>query len=143
MLRRFTLSALAFAAFLALVGVQPLSAQTNLNVTGRLTVEGAVDLSCGTATGTSNASTLANKCGIITTESATTAAGATFTETITNSTVAATDVCFASATTAGTGTPVVTKVTPGSSSLVIIVQNIHASAAFNNTLAISFLCVKP
>lgn len=103
---------------------------------------GALRLLCGVATGTSNASTLANKCGVITTESATTAAGATFTETITNTTVSATDVCFASVATGGTGTPAVTKVTPGAGSLVIIVQNIHASAAFNNTLAIAFLCVK-
>jgi len=103
---------------------------------------GNLYLGCGTATGTSNASTLANKCGTITTESATTAAGATFTETITNTVVAASDICMASVTTSGTGTPAVTKVTPAASSLVVIVQNIHASAAFNATLLISFVCFK-
>lgn len=132
---------LVLAAGAALV--TPASAQTNLNVTGRLTVEGAVDLSCGTATGTAGASTLANKCGTITTESLTTAAGAVFTETITNTAVAAADVCFASVRSAGAGTPAIAEVTPGANSLVITVQNIHASAAFDNTLAIGFMCVKP
>lgn len=107
-----------------------------------LAVDGALRLSCGTATGTSNASTLANKCGVITTESATTAAGATFTETITNTTVLATDVCMASVATSGTGTPAITRVTPAANSLVIIVQNVHASAAFNAVLAVSFICFK-
>lgn len=105
-------------------------------------VDGNLRLSCGTATGTSNASTLANKCGVITTESATTAAGATFTETITDTVVAAADICFASVTTAGTGSPAITKVTPAAGSLVIITQNVHASAAFNAVLAITFICFK-
>lgn len=105
-------------------------------------LDGNIRLLGGTATGTSNASTLNNKAGVITTESATTAAGATFTETITNSAVAATDICFASVTTGGTGTPAVTKVTPAAGSLVVIVQNIHATAAFNATLKIAFACFK-
>lgn len=107
-----------------------------------MTVPGNLLLGCGTATGTSNASTLANKCGIITTESATTAAAATFTETITNTVVAATDICMATVTTTGTGTPVITRVTPAAGSLVIIVGNVHASAAFNAVLLIAFVCFK-
>lgn len=107
-----------------------------------VTVPGNLLLGCGTATGTSNASTLANKCGIITTESATTAAAATFTETITNTVVAATDICMATVTTTGTGTPVITRVTPAAGSLVIIVGNVHASAAFNAVLLIAFVCFK-
>jgi hypothetical protein len=105
-------------------------------------ISGNVRLACGTATGTSNASTLANKCGTITTESATTAAGGTFTETITDTVVAASDICFASVTSSGTGNPAVMKVTPAAGSLVVIIQNIHASAAFNATLLISFACFK-
>jgi hypothetical protein len=132
MLKKLLGSALLVAALL--------SASTAFAVD--MAVDGNLRLSCGTATGTSNASTLANKCGTITTESATTAAGATFTETITNTVVAATDVCFASVATSGTGTPAVTRVTPASGSLVIILQNVHASAAFNATLAISFACFK-
>lgn len=96
----------------------------------------------GTATGSSNAATLARPSGVITTESASTAAGATFTETITATPVAATDICFASVTTGGTGTPAVTKVTPAAGSLVVIIQNIHASAAFNNTLKIAYACFR-
>lgn len=111
-------------------------------VAQNVTVPGNLLLGCGTATGTSNASTLANKCGTITTESATTAAGATFTETITNTVVAASDICFASVATTGTGTPAVTRVTPAAGSLVIILQNIHASAAFNAVLLITFACFK-
>lgn len=106
-------------------------------------VDGNLKGNCGTATGTSNASTLANHCGVITTESATTAAGATFLETITNTAVAATDICFARVNTAGTGTPAVTKVTEGAGTLAILIQNVHASAAFNNTLSIGFACWRP
>lgn len=124
----FALAALLFSASFAVA--------QNQAITGNLL------LGCGTATGTSNASTLANKCGIITTESATTAAAATFTETITDTVVAATDICFASVTTTGTGTPVITKVTPAAGSLVVIVGNVHASAAFNAVLLITFLCFK-
>jgi len=135
MMKRF-LAALAAATISLALYALPAPA-------ANIALDGNLSGLCGTATGTSNASTLANKCGVITTESATTAAGATFTETVTDTVVAATDLCFASVSTGGTGTPAVTKVTPGSGSLVVIVQNIHASAAFNNTLAISYLCIKP
>jgi hypothetical protein len=94
-----------------------------------------------TATGTSGASTCANTTCVVTTESLSTAAGATFSEAVT-APVLATDVCFASVTTAGTGTPVVTKVTPAAGTLTIVVQNIHASAAFNNTLNIAYTCFR-
>jgi len=135
MMKRF-LAALAAATISLALYALPAPA-------ANIALDGNLSGLCGTATGTSNASTLANKCGVITTESATTAAGATFTETVTDTVVAATDLCFASVSTGGTGTPAVTKVTPGSGSLVVVVQNIHASAAFNNTLAISYLCIKP
>lgn len=123
-------------ALAALLFTATLAVAQNVAVTGNLL------LGCGTATGTSNAATLANKCGIITTESASTAAAATFTETITDTVVAATDICLASVTTTGTGTPVITKVTPAAGSLVIIVGNVHASAAFNAVLLITFVCFK-
>lgn len=100
-----------FAFALLAVGVT-----VALSQAGNYSLPGVISLGAGTATGTSNASTLANKAGVITTESATTAAGATFTETITATPVAATDLCFASVTTGGTGSPAVTKVTPGSGS---------------------------
>lgn len=123
-------------ALLAVMLIAAPAAAQNQAITGNLL------LGCGTATGTSNASTLANKCGVITTESVTTAAGVAYTETITDTVVAATDICLASASTAGTGTPAVARVTPAAGSLVILVANIHASAAFNNTLLITFVCFK-
>lgn len=95
----------------------------------------------GTATATAGAATLNTQSGVVTSESLTTAAGATYTLTITNNQVAATDLAFASVTTSGNGSPVVAKVTPGAGSLVIVVQNAHASAAFSSTLKIGFLAI--
>lgn len=132
------LRSLAAFALLALLAAPLVAQVSNVSLPGR------VSLGAGTATGTSNAATLANKAGVITTESVTTAAGATFLETITaTGVIAATDLCFASVSTGGTGTPAVTKVTPTANTLAILIQNVHASAAFNNTLAITYLCFKP
>lgn len=91
-----------------------------------------------TATGASNASTANGERVIITTEALTTAAGATFTETITDSSVVAASLanCSVALGTATTGMPAVTTTTPGAGSLVVIVQNIHASAALNGTIKI-------
>jgi hypothetical protein len=108
---------------------------------GRFNV-GTLGLAGGTVTGASNAATLNASSGKITTESVTTAAGATYTETLTDSYIAATDIVLAQVTTTGTGTPAVTKVTPAAGSCVFIIQNIHASAAFNAALVISFVIVK-
>ena len=44
--------------------------------------------------------------------------------------------------TATTGMPVVTTVTPAAGSVAIVVQNVHASAALNGTLKISFMVLK-
>ena len=93
---RAALAALAIAAAVVLAAAPAFVPARAAN----LSLDGNLSALCGTATGTSNAATLANKCGVITTESATTAAGATFTETITATPVAATDLCFASVTTA-------------------------------------------
>lgn len=103
-----------------------------------------VDTGTKTATATAGAATLNKDSGKITSESLTTAAGSAYTLTITNSAVAAADMVFASVAlgTATTGMPVVTRVTPGATSIVIIVQNIHASAALNGTIVISFLVAK-
>lgn len=103
-----------------------------------------VDTGTKTATATGGAATLAKDSGKITSESLTTAAGATYTLTLTNSAIAAADMVFASVAlgTATTGMPVITRVTPGATSVVIVVQNIHASAALNGTIVISFLVAK-
>jgi hypothetical protein len=104
----------------------------------------AIDSGTKTAAATAGAATLAKGSGVITSEALTTAAGATYTLTLTNTAIAATDIVFASVAngTATTGTPVVTTVKPAAGSVVIIVQNIHASAAVNGTLKIAFAVLK-
>jgi hypothetical protein len=98
-----------------------------------------------TATASSGAATLNQPSGIITTEALTTAAGATYTLVVTNSTVAATDQVYAAVYygSSTTGRPAITTVTPGSGTVTIIVQNIHASAALNGTLKINFMTLEP
>ena len=99
-----------------------------------------IDTGTKTATATSGAATLAKLSGVVTSEALSTAAGATYTLTVTDSKIAATQQVYASVSlgTATTGMPAVTTVTPAAGSLVVIVQNIHASAALNGTIKIAF-----
>lgn len=95
----------------------------------------------GTATASSGAATLANRFGKITTEALTTAQNAIYTLTITNTQIKATDMVFASVAdgTNTQGTPMIVRVAPAANSLVITVQNKHASSeALNGTLVISY-----
>lgn len=103
---------------------------------------GGIAIDGSAVTGASGASTMSTLAGKVTTESLTTAAGATFTETITDSSIAAGDIVLAQVTTSGNGAPVVTKVTPAAGSVVIVIQNIHASAAFNAALVIAIVVIK-
>lgn len=104
----------------------------------------AIDSGTKTATATAGAATLSKNSGVITSEALTTAAGATYTLTITDTAIAATDIPFASVWlgTATTGTPDVTSVTAGAGSLIIVVQNINASAALNGTINVGFFVLK-
>ena len=145
------------------VAVSTISSGTNENLTidakgtGTVTINGTATgavklgassflslLNNGTASATAGAATLAKDGGVITSESLTTAAGATYTLTITDTVIAAADLVFASVSlgTSTTGTPAITTVTPAAGSLVIVVQNIHASAAFNGTIKIAFMAIK-
>src|ERR1700747_463185 len=114
-------------------------------ITGK-TASGQIQLSTGTktATATSGAATLAKDAGVITSEALTTAAGATYTLTLTDTEIAAADQVFASVQlgSATTGMPAITTVTPGAGSVVIVVQNVHASAALNGTIKIAFMVLK-
>lgn len=96
------------------------------------------------AAATAGAATLNSGYGVITSESLTTAAGATYTLTLTNAAIAAADIVLVSVgkgtSTAGTAT--VSWVTPAAGSVVIIVQNIHASNALNGTIKLAFSVVK-
>lgn len=98
----------------------------------------------GTATATAGAATLNADSGKVTSESLTTAADTDYTLTITNSKIAATSKVVASVAngTNSQGAPVVTLVTPGAGSLVIVVRNVNASQALNGTLVVTFVAFK-
>lgn len=108
---------------------------------GLLTADG-IKLGTGTktASATAGAATLNKPSGVITSESLTTAAGAAYTLTLTNSEIAATSQVLVSVGngTNSAGRPTVTTVTPGSGSVVIVVQNIHSADALNGTIKIAF-----
>lgn len=103
-----------------------------------------LDTGTKTATAVAGAATLNKASGKITTEALTTAAGASYTLTLTNSAIAAADTVFASVAngTNSAGLPVIGLVTAGAGSAAIIVNNMHASAALNGTLVISFASMK-
>ena len=99
-----------------------------------------------TATATAGAATLNKQSGIITSESLTTAAGATYTLTLTNSLISATSLVMAHVTNGTNSTGKITgaaRATPGSGSATIVIYNEHASAAFNGTLKIHFVVLNP
>ena len=116
-----------------------ISADNNL-----VTPFGTISPQTGTATATAGAATLAKASGKITSEALTTAAGALYTLTITNTEVAAVDIILASVAygTSTTGVPVVTRATATANTITIVIQNIHASAALNGTIVVSFFLVK-
>ena len=98
-----------------------------------------------TGTGATGTATLNKTSGKITTGALTTAAAATHVLTLTNSKIAPGDVVLVTVGkgTTTTGTPTVGDVTPAGGSVVITIQNIHASAAFNGTLVIGYQIFKP
>lgn len=97
-----------------------------------------------TASATTGAATLNQPSGIITSESLTTAAGATYTLTLTDNKIAATDIIQVTLGkgTATTGVPSLSTVTITDSTATIVVQNIHATAALNGTIVFMFNIVK-
>lgn len=97
-----------------------------------------------TAAATAGAATLNQPSGVITSEALTTAAAATYTLTLTNSKIVATDIVLVSLGngTNAAGAPVITTVTPAAGSVVVVVKNVHASAALNGTLTFSYSVVK-
>lgn len=97
-----------------------------------------------TAAATAGAATLHQPSGKITSEALTTIAGATYTLTLTNQKIAAADIVQVTVAlgTATTGMPTICTVKPAANSVVVIVQNIHASAALNGTLVFSFAVIK-
>lgn len=97
----------------------------------------------GTVTAAGGAATLNKAAGVVTTAALSTAADSTYTLTLTNSKIAAADIVLVQVdTVAGAGVPVVTRVTPAAGSVVIVIQNNHASSAFNAAIKIRFVVVK-
>lgn len=113
-----------------------------LTVVDQITV-GTVG-STKTASATSGAATLNSPSGVVTSEALTTAAAATYTLTLTNSTIAAADIVLVSMGngTNSAGAPVINTVTPAAGSVVVVVKNVHASAALNGTLTFAYTIVK-
>lgn len=106
----------------------------------------ALGVVASTGTASSGAVTLNAKAGHVTSESLTTALNAIYTLTITNSEVSANSLVFASVAngTNTKGTPMVIRTQPSAGSLVVTVQNKHASSeAFDGTIVVSFLIVDP
>ena len=99
-----------------------------------------VDMVAGTATSTAGAATVNAQSGIITTESLTTLGGATYTMTLTNSEITANSIVYATIGkgTATTGSPVVSYITAGAGTAVILVTNASSSVALNGTIKIGF-----
>jgi hypothetical protein len=94
----------------------------------------------GSATSTAGAATINHNSGVITTEALTTAHGAEYSMVVTNNNLTATSAVVASVQN-GTNTtnPVaISSITPAAGSVTIKVVNLHASAALNGTLIISF-----
>lgn len=117
------------------------SNQSSLTSATQEVFSNPIDLTHDVGTSTSGAATVDTQTGTITTEALTTAAGATYSFTLTNKLIA-TDSHIAVTVgkgTATTGTMTVTWITPSTGSCVIIFQNIHASAAVNGTITISYV----
>lgn len=136
-----------FASPPAIGGTAPAAgAFTTVSSTGLGTLASVkVDTGTKTAAATAGAATLNKNAGVITSEALTTAAGATYVLDITNSTAAVADQVMASVQfgTSTTGTPAVTTVSTASAGHIIVtVQNIHASAALNGTIKVSFVVYK-
>ena len=106
----------------------------------------AIGACMGASTGTasSGAVTLSRQCGLITSESLSTAVAATYTLTITNTLVTATTPVQASAFLGSStaGHVQVVSVTPAAGSVVIVVKN-TGTAAISGTIFVPFFVVLP
>ena len=90
-------------------------------------------------TAISTAVTIDSYAGVITTVSATTAAGSNVAFTVTNSKVTSASKVLLTAVHIGAGVPVFTLDSINNGSFVIRIYNVHPSNAFNNLFKISFL----
>lgn len=133
-MKRTLLSLLAGAALL--VSVPAFAAN--------LAVDGNIQGSCSTATATAGAATLANKCGVITTEALTAPAGSIYTLTLTDTVIAATDIILFSVGngTNTTGLAIQGQATAAAGSATITFRQANATN-FNGTMLIQYFVFKP
>lgn len=130
-----------FTELYAASSTTPNPALTTLSTSGLATIDSMkLDTGTKTAAATAGAATLNKSAGVITSEALTTAGLAAYTLTLTNSRIAAADQVMVSLQngTNSQGTPMVGLVTPGAGSVVIIINNVHASQALNGTLKIAY-----
>lgn len=127
-----------------------LALSASLAVAADSAVSGNFRLSCGTISATGGAATLANKCGVVTSEALTTAKGSEYTLTLTNSVAAATDIVLWSVQngTNTTGEIVAARATPAAGSVVFVVKNLNegalgVGASLTGTIKIQYLLLKP
>lgn len=99
---------------------------------------GAVTQITSAATGV----TLSKPCGKITTVALTTAAAAEEVFVVTNTLVTALDLVVLSTTYAGGGTPMLSTKGMAAGSFVIVITNVHASAALDALMIINFAVIK-
>ena len=97
----------------------------------------------GTVTLVSDAGTLNRRAGIVTSEASTLAAGSAVSYVITNSEVAAGDIVMVSRMggTSNEGTEIWSAVATANT-ITVLVENRHASAAFDGTFIFAFLVIK-
>jgi len=119
---------------------------SNLTIDNKFTLAKAAKLVAESTDGTAAAGaiTITGGAGRITTAALTTAGLAAYTLTITNADIKAVDKVFVSMGrgTSTTGTAVLGTVKPADGSVVIIVQNVHATVALNGTLVVDYFVVK-
>lgn len=135
--------ALAIVGWPLLQGAKAALDGTNSAMQAQQVALGQLQVGSATGTASSNAVTINAASGVITTESLSTASGATQNITLTNSRIAAGDMVFAICDPASSaGQPAVVSVTVTAGQAVFAVRNLHASTALNAAVKIYFVINK-
>ena len=105
---------------------------------------GACSTASASGNGTAATATLANKCGVITTEALTAPTNSEYTLTLTDTVVAAGDIPLVTVGNGSntTGLAVLARATVSANTLVIVVRQANTTN-FNGTLSIRYLVIKP
>lgn len=97
------------------------------------------------ATASSGAASATGELVKVTSEALTTAAGAVYTLTLTNPRITSNSTVLGTVKygTATAGSPAITRITPANGSVVVLVQNVHASSALDGTIVLDLLVLNP